>query len=212
MLKIMVSTQLNLSSNKCFVSKKVQDYIDVAFSKYSSTKEADKILVEIWALPEVVDLINITLIFDVIQTFHYKLDRMFMAQYADIANGDYKFVIDHSITFINLLHNLLHTQGAEQNKKGSSIYSALDMKQLKNISVGETAICVTFLQAFNMTLPSDDGDEVEIIVTPKETSAANLNVVSPNTLTRYKKETLIQNCVMYEICKSMEGKVYLKLL
>ena len=101
---------------KIFISEDVKKRIDAAFDKYDSKTEGGKIAIEISAISEVVNVLNLALVFDMISSFGYKIDKIFEQPFLDISYGNHEFVLDRSIFYIGYLSNWIHAQGKLTNK------------------------------------------------------------------------------------------------
>ena len=60
-----------------FKDNRVKQKIDSAYSKYNSSTEAASIVAALTAIPEVMTLINLSLIFDIVSTIGYKMENIF---------------------------------------------------------------------------------------------------------------------------------------
>lgn len=60
--------------------------------------------------------------------------------------------------------------------------------------------------------PKLEINEVEIKIKPNETSALMVGKIAPEMTQSQKYETLLEGYAIYEVCKHLEGDIYLKML
>jgi len=91
-----------------FKDKLVHSEIDKWFTTISKGNEA-----QLLHIPEVLFVLSHAIIFDVIFTMGYKIDIIFIREFEQLAQGDYKFVLDQCGVFFNILFNniLLSSNG-----------------------------------------------------------------------------------------------------
>lgn len=193
-----------------FKDEKVVDQIDSAFNKYDTEYETDHIIMEFAEIA--LNVISIAMVFDIISTLGYEIDKVFITELDKIANGDYKFVIEQAAVFINNLEEIVSRNGEKYNKEGFSVISITDVAQLKDVQSNDYLLWITYLQSCLGEKANNDKDELLITVPEMSERALKISRISRKINTKYDNEVFILAYTEYQKLTNSKGDIYLKIM
>jgi len=204
--------KLNPIWNKIFKNEEVKHQIDQVYERYDSDIEGDLIALEWTSISAIAQIINIALIFDIISCIGYMIDDIFLNHFELFANGDYKYVIDQAMPFLNIILHIIEKNVRRHNKSVNSVFATIDKRQVESMPTGETMVWVTYLQAYKKHKKDKAREhEIEISILENDPCSLKTNKVDKRVRSRFERETLIRGYTLYERWETPEGKIFIKI-